>query len=255
MLKFIVAALRTNFRLSIALKASFLITLFIVIATHTLFLISWNFFFMKYKTLQGWNFNEMILMYGILSFSIGFTEMFFYGIRELPRMIESQQLDPFLVQPKNVILNIAMSKGDIAAAGELFLGIILICYSGYIFHSEILLVIPLTILCMFSFRLYLSSFAFFIKNPANLLREIHQNTNIIANQPNSAYRGFFRLLTMTVLPIAFISFFPVEYLRTHLFKNYLFATIGTFSFFILACRMFKSGLKRYESGNNISLRQ
>jgi len=255
MIRFLMAAMRINFRLSIALRAAFLITVSIVIAKHCLYLLSWNFFFTRYKTIQGWNFEEMLLMYGIVSFSIGIVEVFFYGLKEFPRMVEMQQLDVFLLQPKNIILNIAMSKGDISAIGEVVLGILLIGYSGYLFSPEILFIAFLGTIFIFSLYLYLSSIALFMTNSTNFVRELYQNANIVATQPNSAYRGVFRIFTLTLLPTAFISFFPVEYLRTGLIHHLLFASFGTSAFFIIACAVFYYGLKRYESGSSIVVRQ
>lgn len=251
---FLKTAICTNFKLSVALRAAFLITLCIVIAKHLLYLVTWNVFFARYKTVQGWNFEEMLLMYGIVSFSIGIVEVFFYGLKELPRMIEMHQLDVFLLQPKNLILNVAMSKGDISAIGEVILGILLMIYSGYFLSPAIVLVGFLGPVFIFSFYLYLSSLAFFITNSTNFIRELYQNANIVATQPNSAYRGLFRIFTLTLLPTAFISFFPIEYFRTGLLQYLFLTALGTGIFFSTACWIFYCGLKRYESGSNIVLR-
>ena len=255
MIRFLKAALCINFKLSVSLRVAFLITLCIIIVKHSLYLVAWNFFFARYKTIQGWNFDEMLLMYGIVSFSIGIVEVFFYGLRELPKMIEMHQLDVFLLQPKNLILNIAMSKGDISAIGEIILGILLMIYSGYFLSPAILLVAFLGPIFIFSLYLYLSSFSFFITNSTHFVRELYQNANIIATQPNSAYRGIFRIFTLTLLPTAFISFFPIEYFRTGLLQHLFLASLGTGIFFSIACWLFYCGLKRYESGSNIVLRQ
>ncbi len=253
-MRYLITAFKTNFRLSITLKISFIITIFIVIAKQPLFLIAWKSFFGKYHIVQGWDFKDMALMYGIVSFGIGFVEVFFYGLRELPRLIETHQLDVYLLQPKNLILNIALSKGDITALGEIILGILLMSYSGYLLSFTIILIAFLAIVFIFSLYLYLSSMRFFVQNGTNFVRELYQNANIVATQPNSAYRGLFKIFTMTLLPTAFMSFYPVEFLRTGLLENLYFATLGTFLFFLGAQLLFKLGLRRYESGNDIALR-
>lgn len=250
-MRYLIIAFCTNFKLSVALKISFLITLLIVLAKQALFLVAWKFFFVKYHTVYGWDFKEMLLMYGIVSFGIGFVEIFFYGLREIPRLIETHQLDVYLLQPKNLILNIAMSKGEITSLGEVILGILLISYSGYLFSPAIILILLLAIVFIFSLYLYLSSLRFFVPNGTNFVRELYQNANIVATQPNSAYRGLFKIFTMTLLPTLFISFYPIEFLRTGLLENLLFATLGTFAFFVGAQFLFKWGLKYYESGNLI----
>ncbi len=255
-LKFLWLAVVTNFKLSLALRFAFFITMVITIVKQLLFLVAWNFFFEKYKVIQGWNFNNMILMYGIVGFSIGCVETFFYGLRDLARIIDNNQLDTFLLQPKNVILNIAMSKGDLSALGEIVTGVILIIYSGYLVKAfpVILLILLIGILFVFSLFLYLGCIGFFMRDAYEFVRELSLNAIIIATQPNAAYRGAFKILTFTVLPVAFLSFFPIEYLRTGILKYLFFSLLGTTLFLGVAWWVFYTGLKRYESGNMIVYR-
>src|SRR5579872_50932 len=131
-IQFLQLALLTNLKNSVALKISFFLIIFITILKQLFFLVTWNFFFDRYKVVQGWNFNNMLFMYGTVCFAMGVVEGFFYGFRDLPRLIETSQLDSFLLQPKNVILNIALSKGDISNLGEICTGLLLITYSGYL---------------------------------------------------------------------------------------------------------------------------
>jgi len=255
-LRFFWLAICTNFKLSMSLRAAFLITILATIVKQVLFLVMWSFFFERYKVVQGWTFEHMLVMYGLVCFAMGIAGLFFYGIKELSPLIESSQLDTFLLQPKNIILNIAMSKGDISDVGEVITGILLMGYSGYLIKAFpiILILCVVIVVFMFSLYLYLSCIAFFVRNSYDLIRELNLNAIIVATQPVAAYRGVFKMFTFTLLPVAFLSFLPVEYFRTGLWY-YLWATIlGTAVFFGIACWLFKLGLKRYESGNMIVYR-
>jgi len=255
-IKFLYTLMMTNFRLSLALKGTFYFTIIITILKQVLFLTAWRFFFLKYQVVQGWNFNSMLLGYGSVCFSMGVVEAFFYGLKDLPRMIENGQLDTFLLQPKNVVLNVAMSKGDMASFGEIVTGIAVITYSGYLEQSPLMVITILILgtIFIFSLLLYLSCIAFFMKDSFDFIRELNLNAIIVASQPNVAYRGLLKMLTFTILPVAFISFFPIEYLRTGLWKYLLFSALGTAAFFAVANALFNLGLKRYESGNIIAFR-
>lgn len=256
-LNFLKKALWINFKLSLAHRAAFIFTVVITIVKQILFLVMWQFFFERHKRVHGWNFDHLLVAYGCFCFACGTVEGFFLGLKEIPRMVETGQLDSFLLQPKNIILNIAMSKGDISAFGELVTGILLISYSGYwaIFAVEIILFLILAVLFMFSLLLYLSCLSFFVKNSFDFIRELNLNAVIVATQPNAAYRGFLKMLTFTILPVAFLSFYPVEFLRTGV-GYYLFLSIaGTLLFLSMSCWIFHLGLKRYESGNIIGFRQ
>jgi ABC-2 type transport system permease protein len=107
---------------------------------------------------------------------------------------------------------------------------------------------------MFSLMLYLSCIAFFLKNSNDFIRELSLNSIIVATQPNSAYRGAFKLFTLTILPVGFLSFFPIEYVRTHSSIFFWLTLLGTSAFLGVACWLFKKGLARYESGNLFAYR-
>ena len=256
-LRFLMLALITNLRLSLALKTAFFLSIFATILKQVLFLISWNFFFAKYQLVKGWDFNSMLAMYGTVCFSMGVVESFFFGFRDLPQMIENGQLDTFLLQPKNRILNIAVSKGDISSIGEIVTGILLMAYSGYLIKDfpMVLVVWFSGSVFMFSLMLYLGCIAFFIKDSNDFIRELKLNTIILSTQPNSAFGGFLKMLTFTILPVAFLSYFPVESLRTGRFEYLLATLLGTMIFFGVACWIFNRGVKRYESGNLMAFRQ
>jgi ABC-2 type transport system permease protein len=255
-LKFLGLALITNIKITVSLKASFFLTILIVILKQLLFLVTWNFFFEKYKVVHGWNFNSMLFMYGNVCFAMGIVEGFFYGFRDLARMIETGQIDNFLLQPKNIILNIAVSKGDITNLGEILTGLLLIGYSGYLFKSffTVILILIMGSIFMFSLILYLACIAFFIRDAGDFIRELRLNSIIMATQPLSAFRGALKMLSFTVLPVAFLSYFPVEHLRTGLWHYLLLTIIGTILFFAVACALFYKGIRRYESGNMFAVR-
>ncbi len=255
-LKYLWMSVSTNVRLASAFRFAFILTILITIIKQFLFLICWKYFFAKYKVVHGWSFDDMLLMYGIVCFSVGVIEVFFLGLKELPTLIENGQLDTYLLQPKNVILNVALSKGDMSAFGEMITGIILMIYSGYVAKAFIMLILMLsmTLLFMFSLLLYLSCFAFFLRNSSDFIRELNLNAMIVVSQPNSAYQGAFKMFTLTLMPVAFFSFFPIEYIRTGLVQYGWLSLFGTVLFFGVACWMFQVGLSRYESGNIIAYR-
>ena len=245
---------QANFKLSLTFRLSFLSTLIVIFMKQVFFLTTWNFFFNKYRSIHGWDFNDMLAMYGIVTFAIGFVELFFYGLKDLPRIVETQQLDIFLLQPKNLILNIAISKGNLGGIAEMFLGIFLLAYSQHLYSWKIPLILPLAILFIFSLYLYLGSIAFFLRNSTGFIYELYQNATIMATQPNSAYNGLFWMIALTFLPTAYISYFPIEYLRTGVWVHLLYAISGGIVFFLVACWLFRLGLKRYESGYAIAQR-
>jgi ABC-2 type transport system permease protein len=258
----IIAALKThlpfsslvvvsNIKRSMALKFTFSISLILTIIKQLLFLVSWKFFFVHYKLVNGWHFEHMLLMYGLVCFAIGFIEVFFIGLKDIPKMVETAHLDTYILQPKNIIYNIALSRSDPSALGEVITGIILICYSGFFSSHFLFVIIALfsSAIFMFALHLYIACLAFYMNNSHEFVRELSLNVVIISTQPNSAYYGILKMFTFTLLPVAFLSFLPIEFFRTDCITYLVFSIVGTFVFFAIACWLFHTGLKRYESGN------
>lgn len=256
-IRFISLAIRTHFKLALALRAAFWISVGLAIAKQLLFLVAWRYFFGRYTLVQGWNFNHMLFMYGTVCFAIGCIKALFLGLQDLPRIIETGELDTFLLQPKNIILNIALSRGNPSAFGEVITGLLLIVHSGYLLRAfpTVLLILIMACFFWFGLLLYLSCLAFFMRNAQDFIRELNLNVVIVATQPNSAYSGVLKFVTCTVLPMALISYFPIEYLRTGLLRYLCIAVFGILVFLAIACWIFHAGLKRYESGNCIAFRQ
>ncbi|MCH9610405.1 MAG: hypothetical protein S4CHLAM81_12920 [Chlamydiales bacterium] len=243
----------TQIKLSLAMRLSFWVKVLLIFVKQGLYVVTWAFFFDRYISVNGWGFAEMLSMYGMVSMSIGIVETFFYGVRDLPLLIETHQLDNYMTQPRNVLLNVILAKGDVTAAAEAIYGMILILISGYLSSPIwILLLLPLVSIGIFSLYLYLSSIAFFLQNSQSFVRELYSNANIVATHPNSAYRGFFKVLTLTLLPTAYLSFFPVEFLRTHAWHYLGISYLGVLIFLGVAIAFFYQGLGRYESSSMIS---
>lgn len=251
-LKYVFTSIFMNIKSFLNLDINFFATLIVSTVKQLLFIVAWMFFFNRYKIIAGWRFNEMLVMFGIVSVGIGIIEIFFYGIRHLPELVENNQLDIYLVQPKNIVLNIAVSKTDISALGDLTTGLILSLFSGYLLSSFSLVVIFFinSAIFIFSLYLFLGSWSFFLKNSNSFIKEVYQNTLLLATQPNSAYKGVIKLITLTILPVGYMSFFPVEYLLSKSIYYFIYSTLGTTLFLILSYGFFFIGLKKYESGSS-----
>lgn len=250
-IKFLWTSFLTSFKLSISLKLTLLSSVLLIALRQITYLLAWTSFFKNFKTVGNWDFNDFLLMHGIVAVSAGITEFFFYGLRELPNIIVSKKLDYLLTQPKNVIIKIAFSKIEVSSIGEAITGFFLIFYSGVLFKAPIFTFIILfqSIILVFALYLYLSCIAFFINNSDGILQYLRGMCFIASGQPNSGYSGFLKFITCTILPIAYWSFFPVEFIRTGNIKFLGISFLGTISLLIIAISIFNLGLRRYQSGN------
>jgi ABC-2 type transport system permease protein len=76
-----------------------------------------------------------------------------------------------------------------------------------------------------------------------------------ATYPAPLFDGWMKVLLFTALPAAFVSYVPVEALRTLSLAQAGFAFLGYIAILAAGTAVFYAGLKRYESGNLISMRE
>ncbi len=249
-LNFLWISLLTSIKHSLSLKLTLITSIILIALRNIAFLLAWSSFFKNFISIGGWEFNDFILMHGIVAVSAGITDLFFFGLRDLPNILDTNRIDSLLTQPKNIIIKIAISKIEISGIGEAITGFLLILYSGYFIKSpfSIIVIIFLSILIVCSLYLYISCIAFFIKNAENIVMGLRGMCFIASGQPNSGYDGFLKFITCTILPVAYWSFFPVEFIRTMNLKFLGISFLGTISLLIAAVLIFNFGLKRYKSG-------
>jgi ABC-2 type transport system permease protein len=247
--RFLFTAILLNLKVMAGHRYELLGTCFITFFKLGLFQITWFMFFREYQDVHGWTFREMLLLSGLFNVSISMVEIFCYGLRQLPQMIGNGQLESFLLQPQDIILLSAFSRGKVSNLAEVVSGFLFIGCSGYLAKDPwmVLAVVALGILFSFSLLLYLACLAFFLHNGNELIQEIVSAVRIVASQPGSALHGSLQFLTLLVVPIAFCGYFPVESLRQCSVGLLYITAFGTIFFFRFSCIAFRYCLRHYES--------
>lgn len=245
---FVLYAMMVNLRSARHFKVVFWIKVTANALKHGMFALAWKPFYANYGDINGWTYQEHLLMIGLVTMSIGVTEIFFDGLRELPTMIEKGSLDRFLLLPRDPVLTLSLSQSALSSWSDLIAGVFLLYASGH-FDFILLLFIPLGVLFFFSLYLYIGSLRFFIPDGNTIIHEIYSKTLLIANQPNAGYSGFLKILTNSLIPVALVSYFPIEYRRTGNLYFLTVAVVGGMMFHIFSRLFFLWGLRYYDSAS------
>jgi ABC-2 type transport system permease protein len=97
------------------------------------------------------------------------------------------------------------------------------------------------------------SLSFYLGNAGTLSDQWRDTVITFATYPPTLFDGAVKVVLFTVLPAGFVSYLPVETLRSPSIWNLLMAVIGSLIVLAAAVGMFYHGLRRYESGNLISM--
>ncbi len=250
---FFFTLLRTSIRASISVRGAFLLESSLMLANNFCFLVLWWIFFRQFKEIKGWTLTDMIALNAIGMGAYGLMQICFGGVKQLSRIILNGDLDPFMTQPKNLLLHLICSKSNVKGWGHLLTTFILIIL-GKLWTPLILLCILSGCLVFTSVAIIAHSLVFWLGPVEAVSKKYCDSLFLFAIYPSNIYSGALQLLMFTLIPAGIIGYLPVELLRSFSWFT-LAAIIGSsIGFFLLAFAVFYSGLKRYESGNQFGMR-
>lgn len=216
-------------------------------------LLFWFLLFQRFETIQGWRFQEMMLLNSILQLSWGGSSLLFGNWRSLPKMIYEGQLDYYLSFPKNVLLHTLM-RVRYSGMGDFLFGIMLAVLVVPLekFPLFILLVVSASLIIL-AWDVLVSSITFYVGFFEGATKTATDALLTLSFYPFSVYSGATKFILLFIIPAGFVTGIPVE-----LLKNFSWKWFGiTLSFSILfsafAVWFFYRGLKKYESGNIIAM--
>ena len=105
-----------------------------------------------------------------------------------------------------------------------------------------------------SYYILTGSLAFFFGDSTMTSRNLVMSLLTLGSYPFGIYNNFTKLILMTIVPAGLLSGIPVMVLKEFSLFWTLVVLFGSILFFILALIVFKIGLRRYESGNMITIR-
>jgi ABC-2 type transport system permease protein len=105
-----------------------------------------------------------------------------------------------------------------------------------------------------SFLVIVNSLAFWIGNAEGLAGQLSGALISFSLYPTVIFQGPVKLLLFTLIPAGFIAYVPVEVLRRFSWGPLLSVVAFAAAIMLTARWVFRAGLRRYESGNLLLMR-
>lgn len=203
----------------------------------------------------GWNFNEIMLLYGFVTLSKSLWDTFMMNTMEIGTKIKDGTLDIILLRPINPLFQIVSEKLDPDTIGEVLFGIVLVSYA--IFSLEIfsflkigllLLLLVTSVLVFAAIHLFINSISFWTIDIEGLNNVIWQLDDL-ATYPLTIFPKWLKTI-ITIIPFAFVGYYPLGFFLGKDEINLAFGIFIVLSgpiFFFLAYRFWLLGLSRYSS--------
>ena len=256
-LRYIWLLLATNMKAAMTMRAAYLIRAAFGFVIHAIYIVVWFFMFKAVPSIGGWRVEHFMLSYGIATAVWGMVAFFTYGLRKLPQQIERGELDIFLTQPRSLLVNIALGETQAGGPAEILFGLILIVWVSLKTATAIPAVLLVT-LCAFvvycSIILAWGSLGFWLKEYHQQAEELNYIFFLFATRPAGVFKGWMLPITLTIVPVAFMTHIPLEYLVDHKIEALWMTLGGTIASVIAALTVFRFGLQHYESGNKFGVR-
>ena len=216
--------------------------------------------FSQIPELAGYTLDQIVFIYGFSLIPKGLDHMFTDNLWSVGYFIvQKGDFDKYLTRPINPLFHIIAEKFQIDAAGELIMGIILVCISagsaGVVFTplSVVLLIVAIIFASLIytSIKLGTAALAFWIK-VSGQVTQVFYMTNEFAKYPTTIYSDFIRTVITYIVPFAFTGYYPCVYLFTGenpLFNNGGLVIVSSV-LMMIALTIWNRGLKAYESAGS-----
>jgi ABC-2 type transport system permease protein len=237
-------------------RTDFLVGLFSQVAMQLTELIFLWIVFQGTQDIAGWNFYQLLLLYGVMMFALSVVDLLFDSLYDLgPNYIREGVFDIILLRPVHPLISIMGQSRSINSVGYLVLSL------GLIIITLIKLEIAITFGLIFSIVFFgfvggfilggiitLLSVASFWTFKSNEIMWSAFKLYTISTYPIEIYNKVIRILITFVFPFVFVAYYPtLNYLNMNMGYLIFLSPIVAIVLWIVSIKIWNLGLNFYRS--------
>jgi ABC-2 type transport system permease protein len=255
-IRLVLAYGRINLNAQREYRAAFVSEAVAMLINDAFWLGFWVLFFSRFPVLGGWSMNDVLVLWSITAAGFGIAHAVMGNAWHLPGVITNGQLDLWLLHPREVLSHLLLGRTVASAWGDAVFGYVV--YTVFvcpdIAHFVLFTVLTMsTALVFLGFGVITASLTFYFGNGTLLAEQMRFAMLSFCLYPEPLFTGAVKIFLFTAIPAGFVSYVPVRALRDLSLVNAGFALLGATIIVGLAFAIFYLGLRRYESGNLISM--
>ncbi len=255
--RFMLAAFGANLKSVLEYRVNFFIQFFGMMINNAAFAAFWSVLLQKTGSVGGYGFDDVMFVWGLVSTAFGIAHIVLGNIRSLSRIVISGGLDVYLLQPKDLLLNLLASRTVVSAWGDFAYGYIVLALLPGATVEKFLLFTALALPGALIFASVFSaaeSLVFYMGNSQAISSALAEFLLSFSLYPEGVFGSELRWALYSLIPAGFIAFVPLRIYRVLDWKlvPLLWAIAAVYAF--LAYLLFYRGVKRYESGNRMDAR-
>ena len=214
--------------------------------------------FDRFKMVDGWTFDQVVISYAVVYFCFSFSECFFRGIDTFAKKIKSGGLDCYFIRPRSILYQSICSEIEFAKMGRLIVALVVLIYScsiqpfswGFDKVAVLLLMLVCGIVIFFSLFLLGASFSIFTIEGIEAVNIFTDGGRELCQYPLNIYPKALTKIFTYIIPFACFNYLPMMYLfdfaGATVWGNALAPFYGML-IIIPSILIFKFSLKKYNS--------
>ncbi|MFZ5816523.1 MAG: ABC transporter permease [Bacillota bacterium] len=174
----------------------------------------------RFHTIDGWRLEEIVLLYALAILAWGFAVSFFFSLHGFEDQIRQGSFDRALLRPINPLLTVLGSQSPVAGAGQFVFSIAAFLFAvqatgirltavklAYLLLTAVGggLILGAAIICV-------ATIAFWTTRTYVFYWSLVFPARQLINYPVSIYHRAIQIVLTTIVPFAFINYFPAHVL-------------------------------------------
>lgn len=246
-----------NLRGLMAFKADFLISFSAGLLSQTIGLLFLGVLFSNISTVAGWNVYEAAVLYGYMFVGEGVMTLFFQGTNGLWRQVRRGEIDRYMLRPLPLENQIYGRDINLAGAGTTATGLAVLGYSlsrlsiDWSWWRILVLAASLILGPVIRVNINFASSAAGMLLEGGGIKEVVEDLYEMGKYPLDIYPKVFRVLLLTLVPYAAVSFVPAAVLLGKRPVAYiLLLPAATVLIVWLRKYIFRKAMEHYEGAGN-----
>ena len=253
-MRLIKSYLAMHLKVSLEYKSSFILSIisqafYMVIELFTIYAL-----FTKFKLLDTYNINELLLGFSTIWLGYSLSELFGRGFDSFYKLIIRGDFDIIMIRPRSIFIQVIGSDICYEKIGRVLLAFIFYVYSAsnVITHLTLLKILLLILMVLGCMLLILSlfiigaSFCFITVQGIEAINIITNGTKQVSEYPIDIYKKSIKLVFTYIIPISLINYYPLKYLNGSTSNIlYLFMPLSPIILFFISKFIFNIGIKKY----------
>ncbi|MBW4612063.1 MAG: ABC-2 family transporter protein [Desmonostoc vinosum HA7617-LM4] len=251
------AYVRLNLNAHLEYRGAFITQVVAMLLNNLVWIAFWGLFFTRFPVLRGWTVQDVITLWAIAGAGFGLAHTICGNALQLSNLIVQGQLDVWMLYPRALLPHLLLGRMNAMSWGDMLFGygVYVLFVKPDIVHLALFTVLTVSVAMLFvGFNVLTGSLSFYLGNSEGLTQQWRNAMLTFSTYPATLFEGPVKLVLYTLIPAGFVSYLPIEALRSLSLIHALSAIAGSTAVLLVSVAVFYHGLRRYSSGNLMQMR-